>query len=350
MNSSSIARTARTALVVVAISVLTSGCYLLQAAGGQMALMSKRQPILRVIASPSTQNDVRAQLQRVGSIREFATRELHLPDNGSYRQYADIHRPYVVWNVIAAPEFSMQPVQWCFPIAGCVAYRGYFKEKRALAFAQALRERGLDVTTGGVAAYSTLRHFDDPVLNTMLGWSDVQLASIIFHELTHQLIYVPGDSTFNEALATLVEEEGVARWLRSQGRDRELAEYRDRQNRYTQVVALLIQGRTDLSALYMQPLDAATMRLRKQAYFDLLHERFNSLKAGWGGHAPYETWFSQPINNAHLASVATYHRCVPGFARELRESGADMSRFYIRVRELTKMSVADRQRRLCTEG
>ena len=138
MNSSSIARTARTALVVVAISVLTSGCYLLQAAGGQMALMSKRQPILRVIASPSTQNDVRAQLQRVGSIREFATRELHLPDNGSYRQYADIHRPYVVWNVIAAPEFSMQPVQWCFPIAGCVAYRGYFKEKRALAFAQAL--------------------------------------------------------------------------------------------------------------------------------------------------------------------------------------------------------------------
>ena len=157
------------------------------------------------------------------SIRDFASHELALPDNGSYRSYADVGRPYVVWNVVAAPEFSVEPKRWCYPVVGCVAYRGYFVEDRARRFAAGLPAKGFDVMVGGVAAYSTLGHFDDPILNTMMGWNDVELAAIIFHELTHQLLYVPNDASFNEALATTVEDEGVRRWLKQQGRDQDLA-------------------------------------------------------------------------------------------------------------------------------
>jgi predicted aminopeptidase len=337
-------------MAIAGVSMLTSGCYLLQAAGGQMAVMAKRQPITRVIANPATAVPVRTQLQTVEAIRDFASRELLLPDNGSYRQYADIHRAYVVWNVFAAPEFSLSPRQWCFPIAGCVAYRGYFKEKRALRFAQALRAQGLDVATGGVAAYSTLGHFDDPVLNTMLGWSDVQLASIIFHELTHQLLYVANDSAFNEALATMVEQEGVQRWLQSQGRERDLAVYREQQDRYAQVVALLIDARSRLTRVYAQALEPAEMRRVKVQEFAALRARFEALKSNWKGHAPYEAWFAQELNNAHLASVATYYVCVPGFTRELRAAGGDLARFYASARELGKRPFAQRQRLLCSGG
>ncbi len=214
MNTSSIAATIRAALIVALIAASSGGCYLLQSVQGQLSLMSKREPITRVIDQPSTPPTLRAQLEAVSSIRDFASRELGLPDNGSYRSYADVGRRYVVWNVVAAPEFSVDAKEWCYPIVGCVAYRGYFVEARARRFAARLGGRGFDVMVGGVAAYSTLGHFNDPVLNTMMGWNDVELASIIFHELTHQLLYVPNDSSFNEALATTVEEEGVRRWLR----------------------------------------------------------------------------------------------------------------------------------------
>jgi len=206
---------------------LLGGCYLLQSAAGQWQVLSKRRPISRVIANPATPAQVRSQLEAVAQIREFASRCLGLPDNGSYRSYADLGRRYVVWNVVAAPEFSVDPKEWCYPIVGCVAYRGYFVERRARRFAEQLRRRGFDVTVDGVAAYSTLGHFDDPILNTMLGWSDVELASIIFHELTHQMIYVPNDADFNEALAVTVEEEGVRRWLESQGREQDLERHRE---------------------------------------------------------------------------------------------------------------------------
>src|ERR1700683_4876474 len=232
MNSISMASRICVLCVLVLIGVSLNGCYLLESAQGQLALMSTRRPIARVVADPRTPADVRKQLEAVAQIREFATRDLHLPDNGSYRTYADVGRPYVVWNVFAAPEFSVDPKEWCYPIVGCVAYRGYFVERRARRFADKLRRRGLDVAVGGVAAYSTLGHFNDPILNTMLGWSDVELASIIFHELTHQMIYVANDADFNEALATTVEEEGVRRWLRSLGRDRDLAEYLSYQQRF----------------------------------------------------------------------------------------------------------------------
>jgi predicted aminopeptidase len=332
---------------VAVISASFGGCYLLESAQGQLSLMSKRQPIARVIADPATPADVRSQLEAVAKIREFATRSLGLPDNGSYRSYADVGRPYVVWNVVAAPEFSIEPKEWCYPIVGCVAYRGYFVERRADRFADKLRREGLDVTLGGVAAYSTLGHFDDPILNTMVGWNDIELASIIFHELTHQMIYLPNDADFNEALATTVEQEGVRRWLESQGRERELAHYELEQKHYLEVIDLLNRTRTDLRALYASGIDVTSMRERKAAAFAALRESYAGLRASWGGEAPFDAWFDASLNNAHLASVATYYRCLPGFQRELEAVGGDLQAFYRRVRELARLEQTQRDALVC---
>ncbi len=310
--------------------------------------MSKREPISRVIASPSTPPAVRSQLEEVCEIRQFASRELGLPDNGSYRSYADVGRPYVVWNVVAAPEFSVEAKEWCYPIVGCVAYRGYFVERRARSFAAKLRRRGLDVSVGGVAAYSTLGHFNDPILNTMLGWNDVELASIIFHELTHQMIYLPNDADFNEALATTVEEEGVRRWLLAQGREKDLADHSVQQERYLQVVALLIRTRSELRALYASGIEPRVMLPRKIAEFAELRAAYAKLTAAWG-HAPFEAWFEGDLNNANLASVATYYDCVPGFRRELDALGGNLEAFYRRVRELAKLPRERRDALLCGE-
>ena len=241
MNLNSIRATIRAAAAVALIAVSSVGCYLLQSVRGQLSLMSKREPISAVIDKPSTPAALRVQLEAVTAIRDFASHDLGLPDNGSYRAYADVGRPYVVWNVVAAPEFSVDPKLWCYPIVGCVAYRGYFAEAGARRFAAGLRTDGLDVVVGGVAAYSTLGHFDDPILNTMMEWDDVELAAIIFHELTHQLLYVANDASFNEAFATTVEEEGVRRWLERQTR-----------NRYTE----LAQSRHELERLSSRLVDA----------------------------------------------------------------------------------------------
>ena len=313
-----------------------------QSVRGQLALMAKREPVARVIDAASTPPVLRAQLEAVAAIREFASRELGLPDNGSYRSYADVGRPFVVWSVVAAPEFSVDAKEWCYPIVGCVAYRGYFVEARARRYASRLRRQGQDVTVGGVAAYSTLGHFNDPVLNTMMGWSDVELASIIFHELTHQLLYVPNDSSFNEALATTVEEEGVRRWLRARGRETDLAKHRLQREHYAKVIDLLSATRAELRAAYASQLAPELMREKKRAAFAALHASFARLKSDWGGRAPFESWFDADLNNAHLASIATYFECVPGFEHELKAVGGDLAAFYARVRALAKL---DRERR-----
>jgi predicted aminopeptidase len=333
--------------MVALIAGSSGGCYLLQSVHGQLSLMSKREPITRVIDQPSTPPALRAQLEAVTAIRDFATRELGLPDNGSYRSYADVGRRYVVWNVVAAPEFSVDPKEWCYPIVGCVAYRGYFAEAKARRFAAQMRNKGFDVMVGGVAAYSTLGHFNDPVLNTMMGWNDVELAAIIFHELTHQLLYVPNDSSFNEALAMTVEEEGVRRWLHAQGRDADLAVHLVQQDRYTKVVDLLTATRTELRAVYASGLSPELKREKKRAAFAALRSSFALLKASWGGHAPFESWFDEDVNNAHLASIATYFTCVPGFQRELEAVGGNLTAFYARVRVLAKLDQEKRDAVVC---
>ena len=331
------------------ICALNAGCYLMQTAQGQLSLMSKREPIGRVIDDPSTPPALRAKLQEVTEIRDFASRDLSLPDNGSYRSYADVGRPYVVWNVVAAPEFSLNPRRWCYPIVGCVAYRGYFHETKARSYAAKLRGEGLDVSVGGVAAYSTLGHFSDPILNTMMGWDDVELASIVFHELTHQLLYARNDPSFNEALATTVEEEGVRRWLLHQGRDQDLARHVQERERYLQVIDLMNHAQGELRGVYTSGAAPAPMREQKRAALAALKDSYARLKQGWGGHGPFETWFNHDINNAHLASIATYYNCVPGFERELAAVGGDLNAFYRRARELAKMDQKQRDAMLCAK-
>jgi predicted aminopeptidase len=326
-----------------------SGCYLLHTARGQLDVNARRQPIEAVVADAGTPPEVRAQLELVTRVREFAIRELGLPDNGSYRSYADLGRPYVVWNVFAAPEFSVAPKTWCFPVAGCVAYRGYFAEHKAQEFGAKLERDGYDVLVGGVPAYSTLGHFEDPVLNTMLGWGELQLAGTIFHELAHQLVYVPGDSTFNEAFATVVEDEGVRRWLAASGRESEQAAFQARRLRAARVAHLLGDARERLRELYAQPLEVDAKREAKAAEFDRLRAEYAALKEAWG-RGGYERLFGPEMNNASLLAIATYYDCVPGLEARLEAVGRELPRFYDEARALAKLSREERHAALCRSG
>jgi predicted aminopeptidase len=340
---------ARVALVAFVLTML-QGCgtlYVAQAARGQWQVMHARQPIAAVIADKSTSDVVRAHLTEVTAARDFASRELGLPDNASYRTYTDLKRPYVVWNVVAAPEFSVNPKRWCFPIAGCVAYRGYFTEAKARKSASSLRAQGFDVFVGGVPAYSTLGKFADPVLNTMLGYGDSELAAIVFHELSHQLLYVAGDSEFNEAFAVTVEETGLQRWLELRGHEDELQRYKSRRQRQQQFIALFTRTRSRLATLYAQKLAPETTRERKKALFASLDGDLRDLEKRLGVRSPYRDWSAEGLNNAHLASVATYFDCVPGFERLLSEQGGNLPMFYAAVRELSRQPRDERHSQLC---
>lgn len=312
-----------------------------------MELTSKRRPIEKVLADASTPEQLRTRLEYVSAARTFASAELGLPDNDSYRSYADVGRPYVVWNVFATEQFSVQPRRWCFPIAGCVVYRGYFDEQDAQTYARRLRLRGLDTAVGGVAAYSTLGHFKDPVLNTMLGWSDVQLASTLFHELAHQVVYVPGDSEFNEAFATVVEEAGLQRWLAARGRLEDLTAWNEQRQRGAQFIGLLLRTREQLDQLYRSPLSEEQKRERKQYQFGLLKLQYADLKKSWNGYRGYDWWFNRTLNNAHLVSAATYYGCVPGLRRMLQSVDNDLPRFYDKARELAKLGTEERAAAVC---
>jgi predicted aminopeptidase len=336
--------------LVMLASLLLSGCYVLHTATGQLGVMSRREPIERVVSNPKTAPNVRTQLERVVAIRKFAVDRLGLPDNGSYLSYADIGRPFVVWNVFATPEFSVEPQRWCFPIAGCVAYRGYFKESMAVRFAEKLRGKGADVFVGGVAAYSTLGHFEDPVLNTMIGWTDVQLASIIFHELSHQLLYVTDDSAFNEAFASVVEDEGVRRWLAAEGRPQELDALKRRQRRYLEFATLLIDAREDLRTLYATRMPEERKREAKAEAFRQLAAQYESLRKAWGGAGAFDEWSRDGFNNAHLMSVATYQDCVPGLERLLQSQGNELAKFYEAGRALADMTKKQRHAAVCTDA
>jgi predicted aminopeptidase len=248
---------------------------------------------------------------------------------------------------VAAPEFSVHPERWCFPIAGCVAYRGYFAEGKARKFASSLAGRGFDIYVGGVAAYSTLGKFRDPVLNTMLGYGDDELAAIIFHELSHQLIYVVNDSEFNEAFATTVEQAGLERWLKLRGRESDLGRYKARRARQAQVIALFIGARAKLDALYSQRLAPETMRSRKREIFATLDTQMADLEKRLGFRSSYRVLAPDGLNNAYLASIATYYDCVPGFERLLASKDGDLPKFYEAVRELTRKPRAERHQLLC---
>jgi predicted aminopeptidase len=337
-------------LLAAIVLTLLPGCgtmYLVQAARGQLGVMSERRPITKVVADPRTPDALRATLKEVSAARDFATRELGLPDNSSYRTYADVKRRYVVWNVVAAPEFSLRPKQWCFPIAGCVAYRGYFHEQAAERFAASLKQQGFDVTVGGVPAYSTLGKFSDPVLNTMISYGDNELAAIIFHELSHQLIYVAGDSAFNEAFAVTVEEEGLKRWLAARGREKELEVHKRREAQRLEFIQAFRRRRDELARLYATQLPPEEMRKRKHAIFASLATDIELIEKTQGSHTIYSEWARDGLNNAHLASVATYFDCVPGFERILEENDRHLPSFYAAVRKLARLPIKERRAQVC---
>jgi len=333
------------ALLLAASLVFVSGCYTMQAASGQWHVLHERVPIGTLIADPHTSPALREHLTEARAAREFATRELGLPDNQSYRSYADVGREYVVWNVVAAPEFSVKPERWCFPVAGCVAYRGYFHEKQARDFAEGLKKRGFDVIVEGVPAYSTLGKFADPLLSSMLPYGDDEVAATVFHELAHQLLYVRDDSEFNEAFATTVEDTGLERWLIHQGASARIEQFRAEQTREQELFGLLAKTRTRLAELYASGAGEEEMRTRKAEIFADLAAEIHALGRREG--VSYEKWLAAGLNNARLASIATYYDCVPGFTRLLKTEADDLPRFYAAARQLAHASRTERHEKLC---
>ena len=336
--------------LLIAACLFLQGCgslYVAQAAKGQLQILTARKPITRVVADPKAPADLKKRLESVRAAREFAWRELALPNNKSYRTYADLKREFVVWSVVATPEFSVDPKEWCFPIVGCVAYRGYFREASAQKFAERLRVAGFDTTIGGVPAYSTLGKFNDPILNTLMIYGDDELASIMFHELSHQVVYIPDDSSFNEAFAVAVEREGLARWLKFRGREADLGKYLKRRERQAEGMHIVARYREQLAALYRTPLPPVSMRAHKAEVFAALVRELRALDSRYGTQSGLAAELAGKPNNARLASLATYYDCVPGFERVLDDQQHDLPRFYAAVRVLAKLPRDERRARLC---
>jgi predicted aminopeptidase len=306
--------------------------YYWQGAAGQIELLANSQPIPDVIGKSDAA--LAARLKRIHEIREFASRELGLPNNGSYTRYTDLGRAYVTWNVFATPELSLKPRQWCFPIAGCVNYRGYFREAQAAGESKRLKAAGDDVYVGGVPAYSTLGWFDDPVLSSFVSWPETEIARLIFHELAHQLIYVKSDSAFNESYATKVEEAGLARWLASR-HDSQLDKLAVRADHMRAVFRDLVRTtRTKLSEIYGSNASDDDKRRAKLEIVAAMKAAYESAKQGDPGLSGYDRWFAQQPNNAALAAVGLYTDRVPAFRELLHEANDDLATFYQRVREL----------------
>ena len=328
-------------LAVIAAALLSiPGCYYMQAAGGQLEVMRKREPIAEIIGDPQTPPELAERLRLVQEAREFSIAELGLPDNKSYQTYSDIERDYVVWNIFAAPEFSLTPKQWCYPVAGCVSYRGYFKKAAAEHAASKLEKAGFDVHLGGVSAYSTLGRFSDPVLSTMLRWDDVQLTSVLFHELAHQLLYIKGDTGFNESFATAVEEAGVERFLISKGMTDAFRTYEDGKALRRRLMRLMSEARADLGVLYAADTGDSDKRRRKQQRIAQLGEALrDELQAS--GRDP-AGWLGQALNNARIASLTLYEGRLPEFRIMLDRCQDDLACFYDEARRVSKLEQAAR--------
>lgn len=343
--------TPRLALVAAVLAAL-SGCastrYLWQAASGEWHVLHGRRPIVDVIDDPQTPQPMIRELAYVREARRFASKRLGLPDNDSYRSYVSLGRRYVVWNVVAAPKFSVKPKQWCFPIAGCVAYRGYFHERSARDFAEKLKRRGYDVVVEGVPAYSTLGRLPDPVMSTMMRYGSEELAAMIFHELAHQMLYVKNDSRFDEAFAMTVENEGMKRWLAYRRQPQRFVEFERQSAAARQLAALLRRARDRLAGVYASGVAPKRMLREKKAVFSRLAQRIGSLERRLRFRSPlYDRWIAEGLNNADLASVGTYYDCLPGFERLLRKAGGSLPRFYAAARRLAHEPRPERDRQVC---
>ncbi|WP_241673288.1 aminopeptidase [Lacisediminimonas profundi] len=345
---------AMTTVVSAAALFMLSGCaqvgYYMQAVEGQMSLLSEARPIDDWLADPGVEGKLKDRLAKVQEIRRFAAIELGLPDNDSYKTYADLKRSYVLWNVVAAPALSLKPMNWCFPIAGCVNYRGYYKKSEAQAFADELRMQGYDVQVSGVPAYSTLGYFNDPVLSTFIKYSDAELARLVFHELAHQVAYAKDDSRFNESFAVAVEEVGVERWMERFGDEGMKKRFSDYTARKRDFLDLLTKYRQQLLVNYAGGGSDAEKKARKTEIFQALKDEYKQVKADrWAGYPGYDRWFADPLSNAHLATISTYHDLVPKFRAMLKQE-RDLPRFYEAVRRLSSLDKQARHQSLARFG
>lgn len=332
---------------VVCLAVGLTGCtgasYYADSLKGHVEILAARRNVAKLIDDRSTPEALRAQMSSAAAIRQFASDDLALPDNQSYRSYADIGRDYVTWAVFAAPEFSLTPRVWCFPVFGCVPYRGYFSRESAIDTALELKKEGLDVHVSGVTAYSTLGWSSDPLLSTMFLHDKTYLASLVFHELAHQRVYVNDDTPFNEAFAVTVETTGVRKWLRATGDAAGLRRFEAGEKRSAEFLALVAQTREELREIYSGSASSEQMRADKAAAIERLRVRYRQMRdRRWGGYRGYDGWFEAPINNAKIAATSVYNERVPAFLRLFELCSGDYPRFYAAVRRFGALAKAER--------
>jgi predicted aminopeptidase len=330
--------------VALAALFALEGCYYMQAVRGHMDVMQRTRPVLEVLDDPDAPQSLKDRLELVQEARRFSVEELELPNNDSYRSYADLEREFVVWNVLAAPEFSLRAKEWCFPVAGCVAYRGYFAEQAAQREAERLSESGYDVSVGGVSAYSTLGRFSDPVLNTMMRWSDTDLIATLFHELAHQKVYVKNDTKFNESFATAVAEIGVERWFAARKEPQLLNVYLERKAQRREMLQLVEEAKIQLAVLYDSGHDEAKMRQRKDVILNELSQDVSSLLSRHGASSP--GWLGGSLNNARLVSLGLYEGWLPAFRELYKNCNGKLGCFYDTVGSIADLPQDERHARL----
>jgi predicted aminopeptidase len=331
MSDSLTQRTGRLLMLpalLVALAACAGPSYYAQAISGHFDLVRHQQDIEALLQNPDTEAGLAAELRQALEIRRFAIDVLGLPDSGSYTHFVATGREAVTWNVFAAPKFSLEPKRWCFPVAGCVPYRGYFDEDAARRFAARLAQKGYDVATVPATAYSTLGWFDDPLLDTMLGMDDMRTAAFLFHEMAHQDLYVRGDAAFNEAYASFIEDKGVELWLQTTGRAEKLPDWRAQQAAALQFNALLQSSRDQLAEEYRSEHPPAVMQRNKTAILDRLRTDYRELvESAWHGRDRFGHWFGADLNNARLAMVASYRGGACAFEALFEQSGDDLGRF-----------------------
>ncbi|NNE37698.1 MAG: aminopeptidase [Gammaproteobacteria bacterium] len=326
-------------MVILLCSIVLPACssinYYLQTISGQMEVLHKRQDINEIISQSESNENIIEKLILIEDILTFAHQELLLPDNGSYRQYTDLKRPYVVWNVIAAPVYSLEAKKWCYLFLGCLSYRGFFNEAAAIEYAESLQQDNYEVYIGGVAAYSTLGWFKDPVINTMLNREDWEIARLIFHELAHQVIYIDDDTDYNEAFADAVSRIGLNKWLQKQPavERQRIQQILDREDLF---INTILSYRNKLVALYASSNDKAEIINQKNRIITSLRNTLGQMIQDWDSKPKYQSWLNNDINNARLAIVATYRSLLPGFIDLYQAVDKDLGNFYARIKELSE--------------
>ena len=331
-----------TVLLLISVSLMAA-CqslgYYAQSARGQFQVYNQSKPIDNWLRKNTADKKLKQKLHWIQKVRGFASEELKLPKNKSYTQYADLDRNYVVWNIFAAPKLSLKPHQWCYPIVGCQAYRGYFSRQPAVDFATSLENQGFDVSVGGVRAYSTLGWFNDPVLNTFINYPDNDLAGLIFHELAHQIVYIKGDTVFNESFATLVEIKGVEKWLMKNAPQKELLRYRQTQNFENAVIKLILRHKKALEQMYKSQLPDDVKLNQKSQIFSALKREYETLKQiNEMPKSSWDSWFARDLNNANLIAIGSYYDKVDDFEKLFEKVDGDFNAYYAQVKALSKLS------------